>query len=155
MLIAFATCSSAAALPSGSDDCVKRLGISPKLAGIGLPLGQVLYRPTVALEDICMCFCFASACGVPISLQWALRLLVISIMMSIALPPVPGAGPACFGILLAQAGIPMEMLAVALAIDFILDRIATSSKFAVLEMDLLQIAGSLDMVDKKILHGTD
>ena len=77
--------------------------------------------------------------------------VIISTVIAIATPPIPGGGAVGYTVLFAQMGIPMEALAIALTIDIITDFIITAFEMLALPLSLVNIAASLGMIDEKIL----
>ena len=71
---------------------------------------------------------------------------------SIAMPPLPGAAISCNILVMAQLGIPAEAIAVVIAFDARIDRLTTPTNIALLQLELVQVAGSLDMLDTAVLR---
>lgn len=153
--IALTTGSSAAAFSSCVDCCVKKLGIDEKLVNFGLPLGIVVYMPNYAAWLVL----FAGACAqyggrslVPVDLLLA---VCMAVFLAVAAPPIPGGALACYTILLMQFDFPMELLAIASALNVILDFVGTAGHVFANQMALLQSAASMGMLDRVILERED
>lgn len=151
-LIAFTTSSSAAALTTAVDDAHKRLGIDKKLADFGIPIGQVLFMPGLIALFFSMEVNFAVIYGIPITLQWILVGFVTNILISFAMPPIPGGAMMGFTIVFAQLGIPMEVLGIALAVNVVTDFLGTSVNFSSWQLTLIDVADSLGMLDRETLR---
>lgn len=126
-VIAVTTASSSAAFSDNLNTCTKKLGISSRLANFGVPFGQILYKPGVAVL-----FCFASISTaeseqIEASLTWIVTALFMCIVLSTAAPPVPGGMSASFTILFAQLGLPEASIAVILSLTSILDFLVTGT----------------------------
>lgn len=63
----------------------------------------------------------AETYGVAITPIWMLTVFIISVILAIAAPPVPGAALTCYTILFMQLGIPTEAIAVVIALNVILE----------------------------------
>ena len=152
LLIALTTASSAAAFGTNTRDANKKLGIDKKLVEFATPIGQVLFMPGYVAMLFCMEMGFAESYGVPITLPWIFIALITNLLLSFAVPPVPGGAMMGFTIAFAQLGIPMEVMGVALAINAITDFPATACNVSGWQLTLIDVADSLDMLDKETLH---
>lgn len=53
--------------------------------------------------------------------------------------------------LVVQLGLPAEAIAIAIAFNVILEFVSTAVNVAVLQLELVELSGSLGMLDKKVL----
>lgn len=151
-LIALTTASSTAAFATNVEDANKKFGINKKLVDFGIPLGQVLYMPGYIVTLFCLEVNFAEMLGMEITVPWLVVGLVTNILMSFALPPVPGSIMMGFTIAFTQLGIPMEVMGIALAVGTIVDFSATACNVSAWQITLIDIADSLNMLDKDIFY---
>ena len=147
MAISFATSSSAAALSATLETTEKKLGVDRQLAGVGVPLGPVMFKPHIMVFFPVSILCLAEMYGVEVTLSWFITLMLTSLFVSVAIPPVPGGTVSCLILMLAQFGIPAEAIAVVVALDAINDRINTTAKIFCLEVELVELADSLGLLD--------
>lgn len=154
-LIALTTGSSAAAFSGNVDCCVKKLGIDEKLVNFGLPLGTVVYMPNYAVWLVLFAGACAQYSGRPLTPADLLLAVCMAVFLAVAAPPIPGGALACYAILLIQFNFPMELLAVASALNVILDFVGTAGHVFANQMALLQSAASMDMLNEKILFKKD
>ena len=150
-LVAFTTASSAAAFATNMDICRKKLGVSDSVSGFGVPLAMVMHKPCSVINILCVSFFFAEYYGIECSAAWLLTAVFIAVILAIATPPIPGGGTLAYSLLMAQLGIPMEALAVALAIDMLSDFIITGCQMYVLSPAIANVAARIGMIDEKIL----
>lgn len=150
-LVAVTTASSAAALAVNTETCKRKLGISGKLVDFGVPLGQVLYMPVGAIAFLLSALCIGEMYGVVITPMWLLVAVLVSGILAIATPPIPGGALSCYTILFLQLGIPTPGIALAISIDLVLDFLLTATNLYCLQSELVLLAGSMDMLDKKRL----
>ena len=146
-MVAFTSASSLAAMPMGMETCEQKYGIPKRLVSVLYPLGMVMYRPAGVIYFTVMTACFAEIYHLEISLLWLVMAVGISTMLIIALPPTPGNSLLGFSILFGTLGIPMEALALAMAMDIVLDFIDTGFNTFLLILKLACEAdrqGSLD-----------
>ena len=155
LLITVPTASSAAALPENINTCENRLGISRQIVNVGIPLGQTIYMPSAVMTMLIGILCAAQIFNVPISLPSYLILVITAYIIAIATPPVPGAILASFALLLTQMGIPSDAMTFIIALDAIIDRVATGTYVAGLQMELIDVAKSVDLLDEQKLHAAE
>jgi Na+/H+-dicarboxylate symporter len=151
-MIAFSTASSAAAFTTNVQDAHKRLGIDKKLVEFATPLGQVLFMPAYLAMLLGTELSLAEACNVPITIPWLFIALVTNLLVSYAVPPIPGGAALGFAVVFAQLGIPAEMIAIAIAINAIPDFPATAIQVSGWQLTLIDVADSLNLLDKETLR---
>lgn len=151
LLIAFSTASSAAAFSSNMDISRKKYGIDEKLCSFGIPLGVVTFKMSTALSYMLQCLFFAELYAVDVSFSWIVIMLLTSVILSVATPPIPGGGLATYAVLFSQLGIPSEALAVALACDTVFDFVITGIDQFCIPLVLLNAAGKLGFTDRDVL----
>ena len=151
-MVSFTTASSAAAFATNVRDAEKQLGIDKKFVEFGIPLGQVLFKPSVCAMLFGMEASFAESCGVPITVPWLIIGLVTNLLLAFSVPPVPGGMMMGFAIAFAQLGIPAEVMGIALAVNAIVDFPAAATNVSGWQLTLIEVADSLDMLDKEVLH---
>ena len=151
-MICLTTASSAAAFATNIGDAHKKLGIHKKLAEFGIPLGQVLYKPGTVALLFALGTGFAESCGITITVPWIIIGLITNLLVSFAIPPVPGGAMMGFTIAFSQLGIPMEMMGIALVINAIIDFPATATDISGWQLTMIDVAEALDMLDEKALH---
>ena len=152
LLIALTTASSAAAFATNTNDANKKLGIDKKLVEFGTPIGQVLFMPGFIALLFGMEASFAESCGIQITIPWIIISLVTNLLISFAVPPVPGGAMMGFTITFAQLGIPMEIMGIALAINAITDFPCTACNVSSWQLTMIDVADSLNMLDKETLR---
>ncbi len=150
-LIALTTASSAAALATNLETCVKELGIPKKIADFSIPLGQVLYKPGFVVGFFAMILCMAESYDIPITPLFLFMSILTIGLLSMAVPPIPGGPLSVFTVMFAQLGIPGEAIALAVAINAILDFFMTAAGVACLQVQVTLAADSVGMLDEKKL----
>lgn len=126
-IIALSTASSSAAFADNKRTCTEELGISQRLANFGVPFGQLLYPPGSSVLFWFAAVSVAESSGIEVSMVWYVTAVVVSIILSLASPPVPGGMTASFAILFAQLGLPVSDLAVIVSLTSILDFVTTAT----------------------------
>ena len=153
-LIGLTTGSSAAAFSECTSACIEKLGIKKRLVNFGVPLGIVVYMPNFALWLVLLGGACAQYYGMVLTPVDILTAVFIGVFLAVTAPPIPGGGLTCYTILLMQMNIPLEILAVASAINVIMDFTATAGNLFANQTALLLEGSRLGMVDMEKLHKT-
>ena len=151
-LIALTTASSAAAFSTNVRDANKKFGIDKKLVDFGIPIGQVLFMPGFIPMLFAVSAGFAEIYGIEITVPWVIIGCLTSLLVSFAIPPVPGGAMMGFTVVFTQLGIPMEVMGIALAINAIIDFPCTTCNVSGWQLTLIDVADSLDLLDKETLR---
>lgn len=88
---------------------------------------------------------------VEMNLSWMLIAILISGILAIAAPPVPGGGLTCYTVMFLQLGIPEEALALTMTLDLIFDFVATAVSQTFLQAELVLLSDKLGLMDRKRL----
>jgi len=153
-IIALTTASSSAAFATNMETCEEKIGIDRKIINFGLPLGQSVFMPAAAVVFFSMGICMAETFHVSITAIMLVNLFIISLVLAIAAPPVPGGFAVCITILITQLGIPETAIPIVIAVSVILDFPCTATNLFCLQAELTELAGNLDMLDMGILRKT-
>jgi Na+/H+-dicarboxylate symporter len=124
-MMAFSTSSSAATLPVTLKQVEKQLGVSNETASFVLPLGATVNMDGTSLYQGVAAVFIAQAYGLDLSLAQQLGIVFTATLASIGTAAVPSAGVVMLVIVLEQAKIPVEGLALILAPDRLLDMCRT------------------------------
>ena len=151
LIIALTTASSAAAFQKNIRDSNKKFGIDKRLAEFGTSLGQVLFSPADVAILFAMEVGFAEMYGIAITPQFLIIALITNLLLSFSIPPVPGGSVMGYTIAFTQLGIPLEVMGVVLALDAIIDFPATACNISGWQLTMIEVADSLDMLDKETL----
>ena len=125
-LVAFTTSSSAATLPVTMEMVEKRLGVSKEVSSFVLPLGATINMDGTSLYQAVAAVFIAQAFGLNLDLTAQLGIILTATLASIGSAAVPGAGIVMLVIVLQQAKIPLEGIALILAVDRLLDMCRTT-----------------------------
>ena len=125
LMIAFTTCSSAAALASNLIQCQK-LGASKPVASFSLHLGNTNNMDGTAVYMGVVAIFVAEIYGIPMPFDKQFQVLATGILASIGSVGVPGAGLIMSTIVFTQVGIPLEGIAIIAGIDRVMDMARTT-----------------------------
>jgi len=124
-MLAFSTSSSAATLPVTMDCVENNLGVSKEVASFVLPLGATINMDGTSLYQAVAAVFIAQAFGMDLGLSAQLGIVLTATLASIGTAAVPGAGTVMLVIVLQQANIPIEGIALIFAVDRLLDMCRT------------------------------
>ena len=151
-LVALTTASSAAAFSTNVKDANKRLGIDKNLVDFGIPFGQVLFKMSEFAMFIPIVLTFAENYGIAITPVWLILAYITVWLISFAVPPVAGGAIMGFTVVFAQLGIPMEAMAIAIALNAITDFPLTAMNVTGWQLTMIDVADSLGRLDKETLR---
>ena len=124
-LIAFTTCSSAAALPANLT-AARKLGATKSIASFSIPLGNTVnMNGTAVYMGVCSIFA-AEVYGLDLTMADQITIVLMGVLAAVGTAGVPGAGLIMTTIVFTQVGIPLEAVALIAGVDRILDMIRTS-----------------------------
>lgn len=124
-LYAFSTSSSNATLPVTMRVTTERLGASPRVAAFSIPLGATInMNGTAIMQGIAVAF-IAQLYGVNLTLAQLATVAGMATVAAIGTAGVPSAGIVMLASVLTQVGLPVEGIALILAVDRLLDMART------------------------------
>ena len=124
-MVAFSTCSSAAAMASAMES-TQKMGAKKLVSSFVIPLGNTINMDgTAVYMGVCAIFA-AEIYGIPMPFDKQMTVILISVLASIGCMAVPGAGLIMISMVFTQVGIPLEAVALIAGIDRILDMARTS-----------------------------
>ncbi len=124
-LIAFTTCSSAAAMAANLV-AARKLGATNSVASFVVPLGNTInMNGTAVYMGVCTVFA-AQIYGIDLSLSDQIIVVITGVLAAVGTAGVPGAGLIMSTLVFTQIGIPLEVIALIAGVDRILDMIRTS-----------------------------
>lgn len=151
-LVALSTASSMAAFSLCLENGKKKFGVDERLTKISVPMAQSLFKPTAISEFALATVFVAQAFNVPITYPTLISLFISSLVFAFASPPLPGISPSCYALLFLQCGIPAEAISIVIALDSLTDRITTCTMVSCQQLELVQFAGTMGMLDKEVLR---
>ena len=125
LLIAFTTCSSAAALSSNLMS-VQKLGASRSVSSFSIPLGNTINMDGAAIYMGIVAIFAAEIYGIPMPLDKQLTVVLMALLASIGSMGVPGAALIMITMVFTQVGIPLEAIALVAGVDRVMDMARTT-----------------------------
>ena len=123
---AFSTSSSGATLPVTLRTVEKRLGVNKSVAGFAVPLGATINMDGTAIMQGVATVFIAQVYGIDLSSSQLLMVVLTATLASIGTAAVPSAGLIMLSLVLTQAGLPVEGIALILGVDRLLDMVRTA-----------------------------
>ena len=150
-LIGFTTASSMAAFGK-VNEINETLGIEKTCNDFTVAIGGQLYCGAVSAVFLAIAYYLAEAFQTPVDIKWFFVAGIITLIISLASPPVSGGTLICLNIMMGSLGIPAKGLAVASTLALLFDFISTGSYIAMRHMEMVIQAGHLDMLDVDTLR---
>ena len=128
-LTAFSTASSSATLPV-SMNSAEQAGVSKRVTSFVLPLGATVNMDGTALYEcvvvIFIAQIYALVSGVEFGIAEQFIVVLLALLTSIGVAGIPAASLVAIALILPAVGLPVEALAIVLAVDRILDMCRTA-----------------------------
>lgn len=125
-LMAFSTASSAATLPVSMRVAVEKGGVKQETASFVLPLGATVSMDGTAAYLTVAVLYIANLAGVDMSMGDQLLLGFTVVTLSVGVAALPSASLVMMVVILNQANLPIEYMALIVVVDRILDMARTS-----------------------------
>jgi Na+/H+-dicarboxylate symporter len=126
LLTAFSTRSSSATLPLTMDRVENGAGASNRVTSFVLPLGATINMDGTALYECVAAMFIAQAYGIELGFVAQAVVVLTALLASIGAAGIPAAGLVMISVILEAVGLPLEGLALILAIDPVLDMCRTA-----------------------------
>ncbi|NPA52235.1 MAG: dicarboxylate/amino acid:cation symporter [Aquificae bacterium] len=126
ILVAFSTSSSSATLPVSLEVAQDKVKIKKKVAGFVLPLGATINMDGTALYESVAAMFIAHMYGIELSLGEQIIIFLTATLAAVGAAGIPSAGLVTMTLVLSAVGLPLEGVAVILAVDRFLDMLRTS-----------------------------
>ncbi|MFK7976912.1 MAG: dicarboxylate/amino acid:cation symporter [Halioglobus sp.] len=145
---AFSTASSGATLPITMRTVERRLGVNNSVAGFTVPLGATINMDGTAIMQGVATVFIAQVYGVDLTVTAFLTVILTATLASVGTAAVPGVGLVTLALVLEQAGLPVEGIALIIGVDRLLDMVRTAVNVtgdATVSLIVAQKEGQLDL----------
>ncbi|MEE8605404.1 MAG: dicarboxylate/amino acid:cation symporter [Candidatus Aminicenantaceae bacterium] len=126
LLMAFSTCSTIVTLPLTMKAVTGNSRVSEKVSNFVLPIGATVNMDGTALYECVATVFIAQVYGFDLSIGAQLIIVFTALLASIGAASVPMSGMVMMSIILKAVGLPLEGVAIILAVDRILDMFRTT-----------------------------
>lgn len=127
LFTAFTTCSTIVTLPLTMKATTEESGASKRAAGFVLPIGATMNMDGTALYECVATIFIAQVYGFDLSFTAQMTVAVTAVLASIGAASIPMSGMVMMSIILSAVGLPLEGVAIILAVDRILDMFRTTA----------------------------
>jgi Na+/H+-dicarboxylate symporter len=126
LMTTFFTASSAASLPINIQDIQEKTGVSRKIAGFCLPLGNTINMNGTALFESVTALFIAQAYGIDLTMGQQIVVVLTSLLAAIGTAGIPLAGLVMLAVVLKAVGLPLEGIGLVLVVQQPLDMIRSA-----------------------------
>jgi Na+/H+-dicarboxylate symporter len=126
LVTSFTTASSAASLPISMRDIHEKAGVSQKIAGFCLPLGNTINMNGTALFECVTAIFIAQAYGIELTLVQQIIVILTSLLAAVGAAGIPLAGLVMMAVVLNAVGLPLEGIGLVLVVQQPLDMIRSA-----------------------------
>jgi len=140
LVISLLTASSVVTLPYNIDVCKNNFKLNDNLTDLGVPIGQILFKPCSAVMMLATCVGVAYTTDQSASISWILIMILTGILLSVATPPTPGATMMVYSLLFAQMGLPVVYIGIALTLGSVTDNLVTMTNTSSLHYLLMKVS---------------
>ncbi|MCX2982632.1 dicarboxylate/amino acid:cation symporter [Halieaceae bacterium IMCC14734] len=123
---AFSTASSGATMPITMRAVERRMGVKNSVAGFTVPLGATINMDGTAIMQGVATVFIAQVYNVDIGAVGYLTVILTATLASVGTAAVPGVGLITLALVLEQAGLPVEGIALIIGVDRLLDMVRTA-----------------------------
>lgn len=120
LLLAFTTCSSAAALPANMA-ATRRLGVPKNISSFTIPLGTTVNMDGAAIYLGIAAVFVSQVYNMPLTFSQQLTVMVMAVLASVGSVGVPSMALVVMTMVFTQVGLPMEGIALVAGVDRLLD----------------------------------
>lgn len=132
--------------------CVEKLGVEESCTSTSLPLGSVLYMPACVILFTASALYCASLYGTNVSISFFVLLVFLSVIMTMAMPPVGGSEIMCLTGLFMGLGIDTAGVPLIVALTVVVNAFLVVFNIVSLELTLVLNARKLGELNEDILH---
>ena len=154
VLFAFSTASSNATIPVTLRTLEDRVGVDNRVAAFTVPLGATINMDgTAIMQGVATAF-IAQAYNVDIGMGGYLMVVLTATLASIGTAGVPGVGLVTLAMVLQQAGLPVQGIALIIGVDRLLDMIRTAVNVIGDSMVTAVVAKGENALDVEVFNDT-
>lgn len=126
VLMAFSTASSSSTLPVTINCVQDNVGVPRRVSSFVLPLGATVNMDGTALYECVAVIFIAQIYGIELSFATQFLVVWLALLTSVGVAGIPAASLVAITLILTAVGLPVEAIALILAVDRVLDMCRTS-----------------------------
>ena len=128
--------------------CKEKWGIDERFTDFGLPFDIVFYMPNGAIMLGSMIWVLSATAGGCVDPVLLSKIILVSIIVAIAAPPIPGSALAILPILFSACGTDISLMPLAVLVGSTLGYVLPAMNGFCLQLELLMSAWKSDCVKK-------
>ena len=132
--------------------CEQKLGISKPMISYSLPLGLIMFMPAGSIAMLTFSLYAAEVYGISISLVWYIFAVILTVIVVVAEPPLPGVTLLAYAAVFSQLNIPAKALYIAMVANIIFSFFTSALNQAMLQTELVLQADKSGMLNTEILQ---
>lgn len=152
MLQVFSLSSSNASISLNMEACDKKLGVSPKLYSLSIPLGATLNMDGLCVNLSVMTLSLAHIFGVHPDLSQLIQIALTIVIISMGMPGIPGTALIGLAMILSQVNVPLEAISLIMGIYAIIDMFETASNCLGDVSTTVAVARTEGMLEEKTFY---
>jgi Na+/H+-dicarboxylate symporter len=152
---AFSTASSGATLPVTLNTVERRLGVHNSVAGFSVPLGATINMDGTAIMQGVATIFIAQVYGIDLTMTALFTVVLTATLASIGTAAVPGVGLITLSLVLEQAGLPVEGIALIIGVDRLLDMVRTAVNVTGDAVVSVVVGKSERQFDEAVFHSAE
>ena len=152
MLQVFSLSSSNASISLNMEACDKKLGVSPKLYTLSIPLGATLNMDGLCVSLSVVTLSLAHVFGVRLELSQLIQIGLTIIIISMGMPGIPGMALIGLTMILSQVGVPLEGISLIMGIYAIMDMFEPASNCLGDVSATVVVARTEGLLDEKVFR---
>lgn len=154
--VAFTTRSSYATLPINLEVITKRLGVSPKVASFVAPLGATMnFNGCGGVWPAVVAVFVSHIYGIPLGVTEYILIVLVSVISSIGVAGVPGPASISTTVVLTAVGLPLEGLALVVAVESLIDMGRTAVNATGTTVTSVLVAQAEGELDRDVFNSND
>ncbi|WP_042167459.1 dicarboxylate/amino acid:cation symporter [Paenibacillus gorillae] len=154
--VGFTTRSSYATLPINLEVITKRLGVSPRIASFVAPLGATMnFNGCGGIWPAIVSVFVANIFDMQLSITDYILIVAVSVISSIGVAGVPGPASISTTVVLTALGLPLEGLAMVVAVESLIDMGRTAVNATGTTVTAVLVANSEGELDREVFNSND
>ena len=143
ILLAALLISSAASAQTGGWDlktCINAvldMGADGTITNFVINIGGIIFKPAHSITFLVSSTIMASVFGMEITIPWLIFAVMLSVILTVAVPNVPGASSSVYALLFTQLGLPAQALVLMISINAFLEFVMVAVNTYCLQSEII------------------
>ena len=107
-------------------------------------VGGIVFKPAHSITFLVSSVIMAGIFGMPVSVPWLIFAVLLSVILTVAVPNVPGASASVYALLFTQLGLPAEALVLMISVNAFLEFVMVAVNMYCLQGEIVLQARNID-----------